>query len=91
MHLEIKQFFQTNTTYLTNVNTNYSVGANQYRNNSLLGTRGALTQGGGVLTLPSSSFRSAKITFNEFVIYGFNQDVNRLPITNNINAYYGIY
>jgi hypothetical protein len=71
--------------------SNYLVGANQYRNNILLGTRGALTYDGGFSKLPSNIYRSSKITFNELVFYSFNQDANRINITNNINTHYGIY
>jgi hypothetical protein len=77
--------------YLNNMNINYLVGVNQYRNNILLGTRGALTTSGGFSKLPSNQYRSLKITFNELIFYSFNQDTNRIGITNNINSFYGIY
>jgi hypothetical protein len=80
-----------NTTYLINVNTNYTVGANIFTNNTFRGSRSALTSASKSAFLPSNSFRAGKITFNEFVLYSFNQETNRIPITNNINAYYAIY
>jgi hypothetical protein len=89
--ITISSLFAANTMYLNNVNTNYTVGANQYRNNTLLGTRSALTNLARTSFLPSNSFRSGDLTFNELIFYPFNQDANRLNITTNINDYYGIY
>jgi hypothetical protein len=89
--ISISNLFQINTMYLNNMNINYLVGVNQYRNNILLGTRGALTTSGGFSKLPSNQYRSLKITFNELIFYSFNQDTNRIGITNNINSFYGIY
>lgn len=88
----ISSLFAANTMYLNNVNTNYTVGANQYRNNTLLGTRNAaLTSLSQTSFLPSNLARTGNLTFNEFIFYPFNQDANRLNITTNINNYYGIY
>lgn len=83
--------FAINTNYLTNVITNYSVGATQYRNGVQIGTRGALTAAAVTTFIPSNLGRTAKITFAEFIYYPSNETTNRAAITTDINSYYTIY
>jgi hypothetical protein len=90
-NITISSIYNINTLYLTNIITDYSVGATHYRNGVSVGTRGALTGISTSNSLPSISFRTAKITFAEFVYYPSNQTSNRTGIETNINTHYAIY
>ena len=90
-NVTISSAYNTNTLYLHNAITNYSVSGTIYRNGTSIGTRGALTTAAVSSILPSNSFRTARITMSEFLFYPSDQTTNRAAIESNINTFYSIY
>lgn len=90
-NITITSLYNINTLYLTNIITNYSLGATLYRNGASIGTRGALTSPAVSNKLPATNYRTAIITFTEFIYYSSNQSANRTGIETNINTHYAIY
>jgi len=90
-NITITSLYNINTLYLTNIITNYSLGATLYRNGASIGTRGALTSPAVSNKLPAAAFRTAIITFTEFIYYSYNQSTHRTGIETNINTHYAIY
>ena len=89
--VSISPTFSINTQYLYSCITDYNVGASIYQNNSVVGTRGALTANSVSSYLPSNAFRSATISLQEFIYYPSEQSSNRTGIQGNINNFYSIY
>jgi len=83
--------FSINTQYLYSCISDYNVGASIYQNNTINGTRGALTTNSVSSYLPSNVFRAATISLQEFIYYSFEQSSNRSGIQTNINDFYSIY
>lgn len=96
--ITISSSLSANTFRLMNVITNVvttSYNGGIYSNGVSLGsTTKTITSGsiiGGYGTLPSSSFRTAKIYFNEFVVWLTDQSSNQSGIESNINSRNLIY
>lgn len=74
-------------------NTNFT--ANFYSNGTSLGTSSGTTTIGSIRgafgTIPFTSFRTAKVTFNELVLWTTDQMTNRTAIESNIKTRNSIY
>ena len=88
--ISISSNFAINTQYTYNAIANASTGAEIWRNNVSLGTRGGYT-GNNITEIPYNTARTANLHLQEMIIYSSNQSPNRTGIESNINTYYGIY
>ena len=88
--INILSNFLINTRYTYNAIANSATGAEIWRNNVSLGTRGAYT-GNNITEFPYSTARTANLHLQEMIIYSSNQSSSRTGIESNINTYYAIY
>ena len=88
--INISSTFNINTSYTYNAIADGSVGAEIFRNNLSIGTRGTYT-GNNITEFPYNIARTANLHLQEMILYSSNQASNRSGIESNINTYYGIY
>lgn len=88
--ISISSNFAINTQYTYNAIANSSTGAEIWRNNVSLGTRGSYT-GNNITEFPYNTLRTANLHLQEMIIYPSDQSSNRTGIESNINTYYAIY
>lgn len=88
--IAISTAFNINTSYTYNAIADGSVGAEIFRNNLSIGTRGTYT-GNNITEFPYNIARTANLHLQEMILYSSNQASNRSNIESNINSYYAIY